>query len=49
MLALFGLASCTASGDYYANANLETQYGGLQFVTFHYTAGMVLHLKYIKH
>ena len=29
-----------ASGDYYANANLQTQYGGLQFVTFHYTAGM---------
>ena len=29
-----------ASGDYYANANLQTQYGGIQFVTFHYTAGM---------
>ena len=26
------------TGDYYANAN--TVYGGIQFVTFHYTAGM---------
>ena len=29
-----------ATNDYYANANLQTQYGGLQFITFHYTAGM---------
>ena len=29
-----------ASGDYYENAHLDARYGGIQFVTFHYTAGM---------
>ena len=32
------LAAGNASGDYYANAN--TEFEGIQFVTFHYTAGM---------
>ncbi len=34
------LEAGNASKDYYENSNAETQYGGVQFVTVHYTAGM---------